>query len=106
MTCKDCIHHDVCAVVRVNGDDRVLKNSPCNHFIDKSRYIKLPCKVGDLVKYNYKGAERLWKVSAIHFYAEGQPQITITSGIVTSTMVLSEFLIDFVLAREEGGNSQ
>ena len=34
--CKDCICYDVCFVVRHNGDDRVLRNSPCKHFRNKA----------------------------------------------------------------------
>lgn len=34
--CKDCIHFDVCAIVRKNGEDRVLKNSPCKYFKNKA----------------------------------------------------------------------
>ena len=53
--------------------------------------IELPCKVGDLV--HFKGLETPWKVSAIHIYEEGQPQISITSetGKITSTMTANEF---------------
>ena len=53
--------------------------------------IELPCKVGDLV--HFKGLETPWKVSAIHIYKEGQPQIAITSetGKITSTMTANEF---------------
>ena len=40
MTCKDCIYYDVC-------DDYIL--TFCRGFKDKSRFIELPCKVGDTV---------------------------------------------------------
>ena len=54
MNCKDCIHYDVCM------DYTTLKESEfaqhfegsdvlCDHFKDKSRYIELPCAVGDTV---------------------------------------------------------
>lgn len=66
MTCKDCIHYDVCHK-RINSIDflPVIKGKVsissimykkcddvekhCLHFKDKSRYIELPCKVGDKV---------------------------------------------------------
>ena len=52
MTCKDCIHYDVCYENRDGMDIYALMQSKevetfCNHFKDKSRYIELPCKVGD-----------------------------------------------------------
>ena len=34
--CKDCICYEMCAYVRANGDERVLKNSPCKHFQNKA----------------------------------------------------------------------
>lgn len=66
MTCKDCIHYDVCHR-RINSIDFLpvingkIGKSPvmfkncddvethCKHFKDKSKYIELPCKVGDTV---------------------------------------------------------
>nr|DAU68161.1 MAG TPA: hypothetical protein [Caudoviricetes sp.] len=66
MTCKDCYHYDVCHR-RINSIDflpfikgKVSISSimykkcddvekHCLHFKDKSRYIELPCKVGDKV---------------------------------------------------------
>lgn len=42
MTCKDCIHYAMCLPrVAVGG------NKICQYFKDKSRYIEVPCKVGD-----------------------------------------------------------
>lgn len=61
--------------------------------------VELPCKVGDFV--HFKGLETPWKVSAIHIYEEGQPQISITSetGKITSTMTANEFyMFCFVIA--------
>lgn len=58
-TCKDCIHYPVCAdcdpvKVEVFGEDSTLEpDGLCNHFKDKSRFIELPCAVGDVV-YAYK----------------------------------------------------
>ena len=48
MTCDNCIHYDVCEALEMNG---IAKVHPiqCGYFNDKSRYIELPCKVGDRV---------------------------------------------------------
>lgn len=44
MTCKDCMHNEVCC------DEYELAHAEnCNNFKDKSKYIELPCKVGDMV---------------------------------------------------------
>ena len=82
-TCKDCIHYDVCGYAY---DEQCLAlEDDCSHFKDKSRYIELPCAVGDYVRF--KGLASLWKVCGIHFYKEGLPQFnaTNTNGKVTTT---------------------
>ena len=56
MTCKDCLHYDVCEAVR-GRPNRVGKNSlriaekqcPYNSFQNKSEWVHLPCKVGTRV---------------------------------------------------------
>lgn len=54
MTCKDCIHYEVCYENSDGMDMYALMQSKkvetfCKHFKDKSRYIELSCKVGDKV---------------------------------------------------------
>lgn len=44
MTCKDCIHYDMCE--RLNFSETI---DDCEFFKNKSRFIELPCKVGDTV---------------------------------------------------------
>ena len=58
MTCKDCVHYEVCKIVHSNGDDRVLENSPCKHFKNKANFVELPCKVGDTVYKIVKFCEK------------------------------------------------
>lgn len=41
-TCKDCLHFEVC-------DDYQRRLANCNHFKDRSKFIELPCKVGDIL---------------------------------------------------------
>ena len=56
-TCKDCIHYEVCDKKYriathnyVEMDSRPTYDRKCNYdFKDKSRYIELPCAVGDKV---------------------------------------------------------
>lgn len=49
-----------------------------------------PCKVGDYVKFT--GNDEIWRVDCLHFYREGQPQISITRENVTDTITLSMFV--------------
>ncbi len=39
MTCKDCLHCDICDCIGIGF--------PCADFQDKSEWVHLPCKVGD-----------------------------------------------------------
>lgn len=54
-TCKNCIHCEACKeVLDVAGffpDDieEILNWIKCPNFTDKSRFVELPCKVGDTV---------------------------------------------------------
>lgn len=59
MTCKDCIHYDICsynAYVQAEYSGRAVETYitidnklPCRFFKDEARYIESPCKVGDRV---------------------------------------------------------
>lgn len=64
--CENCIHYDMCvdfwafqkgrSVETVKNVMRQAsnKNLDCNHFDDKDLYVKLPCKVGDVIYYVHK----------------------------------------------------
>lgn len=53
MTCKDCIHCDVCSdwenICNKMSLFSTIKKEVCKDFKDKSKIIELPCKVGDMV---------------------------------------------------------
>ena len=42
--CENCIHEGMCRFL-----PSVAKNIECRFFKDKSRFVELPCKVGDKV---------------------------------------------------------
>ena len=44
MTCKDCVHYDICL-----GAYEDYLYEICDSFKDKSKFIELPCSVGDIV---------------------------------------------------------
>ena len=70
MTCKDCIHYDVCHkkewylelgnISEHEGVDKV-----CKFFKDKSNFIELPCKVGDTVYIIENNSVKKWYVGII-----------------------------------------
>ena len=43
MTCGDCIHFDLCEMMY----SRIPEINGCDYFKDRSRFVELPCKVGD-----------------------------------------------------------
>lgn len=44
-SCKDCINYDVCSTKGANCD----RGNNCVMFKDRTRFVELPCKVGDTV---------------------------------------------------------
>ena len=54
-TCKDCLHREACMKfnkVRVEVLEKTASRGAeelCDTFADKSRFIELPCKLGDTV---------------------------------------------------------
>lgn len=53
MTCKECLCCDVCAYLHdtesVDFDE--INPLACNHFKPKSRFVELPCEVGQTVYF-------------------------------------------------------
>ena len=75
MTCKDCIHHEVCKEDNTALCGYALVESTaenCDYFKDKSRFIELPCKVGNTI-YQLDTAGRIYesKVSEIIYACSG-----------------------------------
>ena len=61
-TCKDCVHVDVCreyakdnltslamSPAEIQMALTAAENKPCDRFKDRSKFIELPCKVGDFL---------------------------------------------------------
>lgn len=59
MTCKDCLHYELCRYntyqeAHYFGKAKEIyitidNNSPCKYFTNRSEWIHLPCKVGDKI---------------------------------------------------------
>lgn len=49
MTCKDCIHYEICKEKEYNGYAYVISDNNCPDFKNSSLLIELPCKIGDTV---------------------------------------------------------
>lgn len=78
-TCGDCIHYDVCMDYTTLKESKFAQHFEgsdvlCDHFKDKSRYIELPCIVGDKVycvqpffDHNRKKYKRVIKPKVVDF---------------------------------------
>lgn len=68
MTCKDCIHSEVCLLQTEKVKELGIpicwdiNNNDCSTFQDKSKFIELPCKVGDTVYSVWCGLSEKAKV--------------------------------------------
>lgn len=86
MTCKDCIHFDVCEnLYEIHGDGLSGESHVCDYFADRSRFVELPCRVGDKVYFNNVHL-RYARVIAIYIDASGGMfDLDITTNIATAT---------------------
>ena len=58
MTYKDCVHYNVCAINGIDVENTTFKKELCcGDFKDKSRFIELPCKVGDSIFYIHRSSQ-------------------------------------------------
>lgn len=71
-TCNDCIHDEACKsqVPRTFWDSKDFCVG-CEHFKDKSRYIELPCKVGDTIYHTFTGKVDYFEVYDIQVHNDG-----------------------------------
>ena len=86
MTCKDCIHYEACKnLYEIHGDGLSGESHVCDYFADRSRFVELPCRVGDKVYFNNVHL-RYARVIAIYIDASGGMfDLDITTNIATAT---------------------
>lgn len=68
MTCKDCIHYEICEgwYTDICFGSILEINKICEQFADRSKFIELPCKLGDrLYAINGKGEIKSWEIICI-----------------------------------------
>lgn len=100
-SCKDCLHVDVCKSKDIFGDMPV-----CSYFKDRTRFVELPCKVGDIIYEiceRKKGGE--WKKAivkrAVHGIEIGLGGCMVARSGTTVVVFLSDLGKTVFLAREE-----
>ena len=81
MTCEDCIHFVVCDEVPTKSAD------VCDFFKDRSRFVELPCKVGDTVYFvlrSFYGKTRINPEKVCYFTIDdNELRIHTTAGYFT-----------------------
>lgn len=113
-SCKDCIHDKVCSEYfhvfwghTANKHSDLINSDPkdCPYFKDRSRFVELPCKVGDTVYVieSIAGEEKIIQdhveTMGIGYYADGI-NIYQFDGIKTDGY-FSDFGKTVFLTREE-----
>ena len=85
MNCKECLHYDVCKDENGNTDYYgITYEELCSDFKDKSKFIELPCNVGDTLYVYEPGFDRVVKVEVSEItYKITYKGYLKTSGYVT-----------------------
>lgn len=89
-SCKECIHFDRCK--GLYKFDRLQKavSKGCSYFKDRSRFVELPCKVGDMV-YVLKG-DHIEFAHVIAIYLDN-------SGGMFDLKIFKEIAINFYISK-------
>lgn len=76
-SCKECLHYDVCEA-RIAADENYsernyTENNNCSNFKDRTRFVELPCKVGDTVycikaMFSFLPVPKAEKIQKIELY--------------------------------------
>lgn len=78
-TCKDCIHYKACKSLlgELNTTSGIGREADekCPTFADKSRFIELPCKIGDVVYLIRRNYIEMCEVETIHLALRGYIQV-------------------------------
>ena len=103
MTCKDCIHVNVCNVMYCDIMPRRSIKS-CGCFKDKSRFVEIPCKVGDVIYFVHRNhAEVFFETFTVEMIAESKYGWNAYPSLANYTMSFpfDWFGISVFLSREE-----
>ena len=78
MTCKECIYSIACNqhLDAIQAENRFTEPPVCTIFKDRSRFVELPCKLGDEIFCTTMGKIHQAVVDRIELYDEGVAIIT------------------------------
>ena len=97
-TCKDCICYSGCSGIL---NDFGMRLNParevCDRFEDRSRFVELPCKVGDTIYWNLLGKTVEDEIMSITIY-KNVIRVSLGKGISFDIEDIGRMLF---LSREE-----
>ena len=99
--CKDCIKADVCKHKANLDKDPIIGMfvRKCEHFKDRSKFIELPCKVGDYLEWDDgDGVLFYYEVLGFRFNMIGEISRFITKDLQP---IISHSSIKRILTKEE-----
>ena len=95
--CKDCIHFESCKnLYETHGEGLSGDSYVCDFFKDRSRFVELPCKLGDTVYY-FNSAGEIFSQKVSGFI------VNFVGILVDSDVMFDSHLMDdrFFSTREE-----
>lgn len=98
MTCKDCIHYDVCFKISdvyfaVPIETRDVKKD-CQFFADKSSAVEFPCKVGDTFYTVGYSSEHIEEYECLGF------KYGLYEGKTDAIMLIALYGMEFIYGEE------
>ena len=95
MTCKDCIHLDVCKHL-IGGWKAIC----CENFKDRARFVELPCKHGDTL-FRIKNGKIEKGVATAFFYGSEFQIVNCRFPKISTGIPFHRFGKSVFLTREE-----
>lgn len=70
IACRDCFHYDVCHnnFKNIDLNEEMTDEHCCVYFKDKSRFVELPCNMGDTVYHTTTFGICQLTVAGIHLF--------------------------------------
>lgn len=95
-TCKDCVHFEACrSIYEIHGDGLSEESCGCDHFSNRSRSVKLPCKVSDRLYVPIPKSKYIAEYVVIAFWIE-------ESGTIIRIVDTRFFTVSVLFVRDIG----
>lgn len=68
MTCKDCVHNEICKYGENRSNGLYCTGEKCRQFKHKSRFVELPCEVGQKVWFIKRNCDKPDEIVSLYVY--------------------------------------